>query len=67
MKATVQVRVNGQDRSVEVDTRTIVADMLREQLRRAHRLRDWDPGACTYFLDSRTVSPCPAGGRCRWA
>ena len=62
MKATVQVRVNGQDRSVEVDTRTIVADMLREQLRltsvHIQRCAIGNCGACTDLLDGRTVTSC---------
>jgi carbon-monoxide dehydrogenase small subunit len=61
VKKTVQVRVNGQDRSVEVDTRTIVADMLREHLRMTSvhiGCATGNCGACTVFLDGRTVKSC---------
>jgi aerobic carbon-monoxide dehydrogenase small subunit len=61
MQATVRVRVNGQDRSVEVDTRTIVADMLREQLRLTSvhiGCATGNCGACTIFLNGRTVKSC---------
>jgi len=61
MKKTVQVRVNGQDKSVEVDTRTIVADMLREHLRLTSvhiGCATGNCGACTVFLDGRTVKSC---------
>jgi len=61
VKTTVQVRVNGQDRSVEVDTRTIVADMLREHLRLTSvhiGCTTGNCGACTVFLDGRTVKSC---------
>jgi aerobic carbon-monoxide dehydrogenase small subunit len=61
VKTTVQVRVNGQDRSVEVDTRTIVADMLREHLRLTSvhiGCATGNCGACTVFLDGRTVKSC---------
>lgn len=61
MKKTVQVSVNGQDRSVEVDTRTILADMLREHLRMTSvhiGCATGNCGACTVFLDGRTVKSC---------
>ena len=61
MKTTVQVRVNGEDRAVEVDTRTIVADMLREHLRLTSvhiGCATGNCGACTIFLDGRTVKSC---------
>jgi aerobic carbon-monoxide dehydrogenase small subunit len=61
VKTTVRVRVNGQDRSVEVDTRTIVADMLREHLRLTSvhiGCATGNCGACTVFLDGCTVKSC---------
>jgi len=61
VRTTIQVRVNGEDRRVEIDTRMIVAEMLRERLRltgvhigcaTGHR------GACTVFLDRKAVKSC---------
>ncbi|HZD72397.1 MAG TPA: (2Fe-2S)-binding protein [Actinomycetota bacterium] len=61
MKTTIQVRVNGADRQVEIDTRMIVADMLRERLRLTGvhiGCATGNCGACTIFLDGRTVKSC---------
>ena len=61
MRRTVQVHVNGQDRSADVDTRTILADMLREHLRLTSvhiGCATGNCGACTVFLDGRTVKSC---------
>ena len=61
MRHTVRVHVNGQDRSVDVDTRTILADMLREHLRLTSvhiGCATGNCGACTVFLDGRTVKSC---------
>jgi aerobic carbon-monoxide dehydrogenase small subunit len=61
VKTTVRVRVNGEDRTVEVDTRTITADMLRDHLRLTSvhiGCATGNCGACTVFLDGQTVKSC---------
>jgi carbon-monoxide dehydrogenase small subunit len=61
MQSNVRVRVNGRDHEVDVDTRTIAADMLREQLRLTSvhiGCATGNCGACTIVLDGRTVKSC---------
>ena len=61
MKTTIHVRVNGTDQQVEIDTRMIVADMLRELLRLTGvhiGCATGNCGACTVFLDGVTVKSC---------
>jgi carbon-monoxide dehydrogenase small subunit len=61
VKTTIHVRVNSTDREVEIDTRMIVAEMLREKLRLTSvhiGCATGNCGACTVVLDGRTVKSC---------
>jgi carbon-monoxide dehydrogenase small subunit len=61
MNTTVRVRVNGEDREIEVDTRMITADFLREKLglTSVHiGCATGNCGACTVYLDGQTVKSC---------
>jgi carbon-monoxide dehydrogenase small subunit len=61
MKVPVQVTVNKKSYRVEVDTRMILADMLRDELRLTGThigCGTGSCGACTVMLDGRTVKSC---------
>ena len=61
MKNTVRLTANGQEVEVEVDTRTILVDMLRDQLRltSAHvGCATGNCGACTIVFNGDTVKSC---------
>ena len=61
MKCQVSLTVNGRGRTVEVDTRTILVDMLRDELRLtgAHvGCATGNCGACTVLLNGETVKSC---------
>lgn len=61
MKKSIKISVNGKDHEVEVDTRTVLADMIREQLRLTGThigCGTGSCGACTVILDGRTVKSC---------
>ena len=59
----VTLRVNGEDRAVEVDTRTSLLDLLREHLGLTGAKKGCDHGqcgACTVLLDGRRANACLA-------
>ena len=61
MKRPVQVTVNDKPYSVEVDTRMILADMLRDMLRLTGThigCGTGTCGACTVMLNGETVKSC---------
>ena len=61
MKKTISLKVNGSKRSVEVEARTTLLDMVREQFGLTGAKLGCDIqvcGACTLLLDGRPVSAC---------
>ena len=61
MKKSIEVTVNGKSHQVEVDTRMVLADLLREHLRLTGThigCGTGSCGACTVMLDGRTVKSC---------
>jgi xanthine dehydrogenase YagT iron-sulfur-binding subunit len=59
----ITLRVNGEPRTVEVDTRTSLLDLLREQLGLTGAKKGCDHGqcgACTVLLDGRRANACLA-------
>jgi carbon-monoxide dehydrogenase small subunit len=61
VKKTIRVRVNGENREAEVDTRTITADFLRDSLglTSVHiGCATGNCGACTVVLNGQTVKSC---------
>jgi len=60
-KKTISVKVNGMERSVEVEARTTLLDMVRDQLGLTGAKLGCDIqvcGACTLLLDRKPVSAC---------
>lgn len=61
MKKTISLKVNGAERTVEVEVRTTLLDMVREQLGLTGAKLGCDIqvcGACTLLLDGKPVSAC---------
>ena len=61
MKKTISLRVNGSERSVEVEARTTLLEMVREQFALTGAKLGCDIqvcGACTLLLDGKPVSAC---------
>lgn len=61
MKRQISLVVNGAERQVEVDTRKVLVDMLREELGLTGThvgCGTGTCGACTVMLDGRTVKSC---------
>jgi xanthine dehydrogenase YagT iron-sulfur-binding subunit len=59
----VTLRVNGEERSLTVDTRTSLLDLLREHLGLTGSKKGCDHGqcgACTILLDGRRANACLA-------
>jgi len=61
VKASITLRVDGEPRSLELDTRTTLLDALREHLGVTSAKKGCDHGqcgACTVLLDGRRVTTC---------
>jgi xanthine dehydrogenase YagT iron-sulfur-binding subunit len=61
--ATVRLRINGEERSLELDTRTSLLDLLREHLGLTGAKKGCDHGqcgACTVLVDGRRANACLA-------
>lgn len=59
--AAVSLRVNGEHRSLSVDTRTTLLDLLREQLKLTGTKKGCDHGqcgACTVIVDGQRINSC---------
>jgi xanthine dehydrogenase YagT iron-sulfur-binding subunit len=62
-RATVTLRINGEEHSLELDTRTSLLDLLREHLGLTGAKKGCDHGqcgACTILVDGRRANSCLA-------
>jgi xanthine dehydrogenase YagT iron-sulfur-binding subunit len=62
-RATITLSVNGEERSLELDTRTSLLDLLREHLGLTGAKKGCDHGqcgACTILIDGRRANACLA-------
>ena len=62
-RATVRLTVNGEDHTLDLDTRTSLLDLLRERLGLTGSKKGCDHGqcgACTILLDGRRANACLA-------
>ena len=58
---TVTLRVNGKERTAEIDVRTLLVDLLRERLQLTGTHVGCDTsqcGACTVLVEGRSVKSC---------
>jgi len=61
VKAKVALRVNGKQQTLEVDTRTTLLDLLRENLHLTGTKKGCDQGqcgACTVMVNGRRINSC---------